>query len=148
MPKNLDYIPHNQYTEPGYIAARPPAHRALRFKFVPMMGEQRDKINAAYREGQGTYFRVGSREIAPFIKEWSLLNGAGKPVPISVDSIRRLKPMLLDKLIDIISGAGVSDIDPDWTDEVKDVADDLTIAAGQPGADLPGEIREDADVKN
>lgn len=144
----IGYIPADpSFCVPGYIKAQLPAHDELRFKYRPMLAEERGKVNAALPRGPEEYYPVAAEEIARFLKSWSLKTDKGKDVPVSADSIRRVEPLLLERLINIVVGWGVSDIDPQWPEELKRATAGLASESGATRTP-PADIMEEADLKN
>ena len=113
-----DYI-DDGYTEHGHIAAEERIHGLLDFEYRPALPAVRDRVTAhllrdppnydAYREAVG---RALGRD-PKLLQSWSLVNATGQPVEISEANLKRVKPMLLDKLWAIVSGSRASDLEAD-----------------------------------
>lgn len=149
-PTNLNYIPDDGYTEPGYIDPQPLLHGALRFSFRPMITEERAKLLAAVENMSGdAYDRMAADMMAKKLVEWDLVDAKGEPVPISARIVLRLKPALFNTLYKIMLGFDATDRDPDWQDETADLkaAEQYASALSEHG-DMPGEVRAEGDAKN
>ena len=114
-----DFLPDG-YDRPFYIEPVPGLHGALRGRFRPMLPTQ----SAAILEsppGETTPKRYvrWARIVAPHLIAWSLTEkdahcGEQLQREITPDNILHLPPTVFRRLVDIVSGFGASDTDPDW----------------------------------
>jgi hypothetical protein len=99
------------YQESGYIAADEGLHGPLTFTYRPVLVQTRDTLNALIARDTPdteTFVRKVTEQLAKSVIEWSLRN-KGELVPINADTMRRVRPRLLDKLWGVVSGARRSD---------------------------------------
>jgi hypothetical protein len=140
------FIPDDGYTESGFIRARAGLHGALRFRYRPMLVEDRSRILGEFEHLRPEAAELkAAGEIHRRLVWWDLCDGQSKPVPISLDVVRRLKPAVFARVWAIVLGTEPSDIDPGWSAEEKLAAAELQATAG-PGP--VGDAREVRDEKN
>jgi hypothetical protein len=115
--KQLDWrnnIIRDGFTQRAYIAEDERLHGELRFNYRPMLPEEvgtMDNFMAQYiREPVKVNCKI-CQVCAEKIIDWSE-ELDGKPLAISENSLRRLRPQLLTKLYNVISGSRPSDEDP------------------------------------
>ena len=124
------------YTEERYIKAVERMYPEVRFKFRPILAEDRAALidNAAIASEQDPKKgeRVIGQALADHLVEWSLKL---KPVP---ENIMRLKPSLMVRLsMVILYGRDPGDTDPTKTMDKKLEADaTASFSASKPDADL------------
>jgi hypothetical protein len=144
----LNFVPNDGYTEPGYLAAVPGKYSEMRFTFRPLLAEEK-RIMAEQVERMKPAQEV--QKVAGIlmtnVKMWDLKDGKGEVVPISLDTVRRLKPSVFWALWGIVSGSDASDIDPQWEEADKERIVGEQIAAISAPAPY-GESREASDEKN
>ena len=107
------------FTQAGYIAEVENLHGECRFNYRPMLPEESLKMDIF----RGQFFNDGTKivnEIAtllqPRIESWSE-SVDGEPLKITVVNLRRIRPQLLHKLYDVVSGNRASDTDPSRSEE-------------------------------
>lgn len=130
MPKVLNYIPDG-YTETGYIAEVPRIHGEVRFTFRPMLNEERAIVygRRAKELSPRELEQQFAAEIVARVNEWSLVQDDGSPLAITRENVLRLKPMLFQRLFQIVAGSDASDVDPTWPQEAKAEVADAKIEA-------------------
>lgn len=143
----LNYIPDG-YTQHGYLEASDGKHDALAFAFRPMLPEERDAVEETLATRPA---RQGSQMVAAAVThalvEWDLRDENGCPVAVGLDYVRRLRPVLLDKLYAVISGREASDPPTrQAVSEEKDFVARLLEAAGT--GCTPCELGLEDDRKN
>lgn len=101
------------WTESGYIAEAPGLHPACRFEYRPML---RSEIYRCAREAEKAtddYLPVLAKWLAKKLVAWDLCGKDGRPAATTPDVLLRLRPRLLDRLVDVVWGREPSDPDPD-----------------------------------
>lgn len=98
------------YTESASIAAEPGLWQEMRFTFRPMLADE----YAAFSDfcGRNTDVKAKqeiARRLAEKVKDWDLVDSAGKPVPVTQQNLLRIKPVLLAKLWNIVCGLQAGD---------------------------------------
>ena len=130
------------YTQAGFIAAREGMHDDLRFTYRPMLPEEVDKVQAVLEREDVLASHAAIRGVLiDKLKDWS------DKLPITADSLRRLRPVLWNRIYLIVAGRQPSDPDPTATPEQRDswLAD--VMESGKAGQTV-GEARAEADAKN
>ncbi|MBE3132931.1 MAG: hypothetical protein IMZ55_05620 [Acidobacteria bacterium] len=139
-----NYLPDDGYTENGYIEAIAGLHAEMRFRYRPLLAEQRGQI---MRQLEGLKEEEQVVRIAPILarqlQEWDLRLPDGSPVAIRESSVRRLRPAVFYRLWGIVTGTVPSDLDPRWSDDEKQSAVELLLEAGP-----VGDARERRNEKN
>lgn len=123
---SCDYI-DDGYQEPGYIAAEEGLHGPLEFEFRPILAAQRDRANSLIQREQPQFDRFheeAGKALAGAVKRWSITDRSGNPVPITADTLKRIKPRLLDKLWVVCTGAMTSDARPGQAEHKIDLEAD------------------------
>lgn len=109
----LNYIPDDQYTERGYIAAFPRIHAELRFQFRPFTRSACSRLREKVRLlGEEAADQAVSEAVAGSLVSWSLVDAQGAAIPVSKDAILKLKPELWFRLVHIVQGVAAPDEDP------------------------------------
>jgi hypothetical protein len=141
----LGYVPHDGYTERGYIAESKRLHPALRFEFRPVLNADRATYIQAMEELKAPQLKQAEAALlARHLVSWNLGDPAGKPVAISEATLVRLKPRLFNRLFQVVMGEEVGDDDPQAPAATHGV--DLLEAIRQ--GSTPGQVRAEADAKN
>jgi len=111
----LDYL-EDGYTEDGYIAAAPGLHNAIEFRYRPLTSDERSTILDKTAKVQTAPLRnaVIREHLVKQIESWSIVDKNGAAMAITVETIKRLKPAVFDKLWDIIGG---------WAGSQREAAD-------------------------
>lgn len=140
----LGYI-HDGYTVPGYIAASPRLHPALRFTFRPVLSQNRAVIfrRIANANDPRREESLAAQAIAAQLLDWDLRDHKGEAVAIEASQILRLQPRLMNRLFRIVMGDEAGDEDPLLTDDARDQDAESELAAA-----LAGCTPEEADAKN
>ena len=103
------------YTQAGFIAAREGMHDDLRFTYRPMLPEEVDKVQAVLeREDVAASHAAIRGVLLEKLKSWS------DELPVTADSLRRLRPALWNRLYLIAAGRQPSDPDPKATPDERD----------------------------
>jgi hypothetical protein len=136
------------YTQPGYILPVERLHDALRFRFRPVLAEERSLLaDSALTATAASYLRQVAALVAEKLVDWNVTDPQGNDVEISPANVLRLQPELLLKLQQIVLGVVASDIDPRWPDEQVDRLAEEELAATAGGCSI-GEAREQESEKN
>jgi hypothetical protein len=85
--------------------------------------------------------------VAARVKGWSLVDGDGKAVEITPETVSRVRPVTLYKLTNIVLGLSPSDTDPQWKEETKTTVSQAAFDAVVAGT-VVGQITEAAAEKN
>lgn len=141
----LNIIPDG-YTEEGYIAEDVRLHGELRFSYRPMLAEDRDAIEKVARAGSAVQAHALYRKaVASRVTNWSEQDAHGVPVPINDANLKRMRPLLFDRLYNVVSGFRASDADPTRELTPEEIDHELEAAiTGQP----VGDVRAEANAKN
>jgi hypothetical protein len=134
------------YTQPGYIQPVERLYDAMRFRFRPVLTEERSRLTEAATTSAG-FLRQMAALVAEKLVEWDIRDPLGNDVEISPAHVLRLQPELLVKLQQIVLGAVASDLDPDWADEQINRLADEELAASTVGCTI-GEARQQESEKN
>lgn len=100
------------YTEKAYVAPRPGIHGSVSFAFRPMTHEQRSVVYTQVAKGGGDASKAVVASVARFIVSWDLCWDDGKEAAVTAENVARLRPALIDRLHDIVSGYAAGDTDP------------------------------------
>ena len=146
--KELAFTTGDGYTEQGYLKAVPGMHPDVRFLFRPMSTPQRAKLlNAGDKtKDQLKLFRLQAEAIIEewkLLLEWNITDVAGKALPVTVESMMKLKPRLFFGIIAIITGTEPSDIDDEAPHRQAEATKDLRTLLRE-----DEETTEEADAKN
>lgn len=135
---------HDGYTRTGYVAEVPRLHPAIRFTYRPMLAVHRatafNAIRAATAEKSE---EVVSKAIVGHVVEWDVVDSKGGPVDLTVANAQRLLPPVRAALLNIITGDGPSDRDPEASEEEVDAEGERLLEAA-----LSGRSLEETDLGN
>jgi hypothetical protein len=134
-------------TLPGYVAASPGLHVALRFQYRPATISERVQLAAPGQDApsQGFAHRTAAL-LAQRLVSWELPDAAVQQ-PVSAQSVLALQPQLFEKLHHVVLGYVASDIDPAWPAEVgAEVLRDR--AHAESSGRTPGETADERREKN
>lgn len=114
-------------TDRGYIKADPGLHGSLLFHFRPMLPEEQAAL-AKHLQTQepkrGT--QLQAEAMVRKLVDWdNTIDGV--EVPITVDTVRRLRPMLFSRLYLTISGVRPSDPIPGERSETDEKTGEVTL---------------------
>ncbi len=117
MAKRYNYIPSEDYTFDGYIAARPGSYDfPTRFKFHQMFTEKVSPFLQSlerFADKADQRDRACAVEMAKHVKEWDIVDPDGNDVEVSATAMLRLHPALFNRLFRIvITGLDGCDVDP------------------------------------
>lgn len=133
----MDHIPDSSdFTETRYIAARARLHSGVFITFRPtdimqsaMLLEVRSRVNEA------KFVEVLVRELSKRITDWSLTmlanpsdptSGEMVPMPVTEKFVKTLRPILLNRIFDIVIwGADGGDVPPDQIEPVTGNQDEF-----------------------
>lgn len=109
----------------GYVAARERLHDEIRFRYRPMLAEDVELTEVESSKGDDP--RKGVRLIAAQVSQrvgaWSEVDEKGETVPITVETVRRLRYPVLLAIYKIVAGLRASDPDPN--NKTEDAEGDL-----------------------
>lgn len=143
---DLSIIPNDGYTLDAYVKAEPGIHGEHRIKFRPLLHEER----YSYGEALG---KKSPREASQFmcsvlakhLKGWDVKNVNGDELPVVAESVRILRPDLLEKFYAIVSGRAAGDADPNVPLPASDLDNEAqALLEGR----AVGNVREENDLKN
>ena len=148
--ERLRYI-EDGYTEDGFVRQRRGMFdQDLRFLFRPLTVAQREAMlfKCAKRRAKGddagivAELALQAGVVAKQILEWDYKRPDGKPIPISAESLLKMKPMLFSAVCSIVQGYEPSDLD-DEAPHLQAKNDEAEIAEI-----LGGGSTEEFDAKN
>jgi hypothetical protein len=144
----LDYI-SDGYTEAAFLKGEDRIHGPFRFEFRPMLVEERALLysDAVERLPDDAKLKKRAQAVAARIKSWSLEDGNRRPVAPDVGNLLRLKATLFWRVLNVVMGIDVGDLDPEAEDAETLAAIDARIEAAVAGKTTV-ELREVADAKN
>ena len=100
-------------TEPGYVAALPGIHDALRFTFRRALGWENAQIR---REPLGLKPKEAEYQWAKFIRahlaSWDARDAKDEMLPLSDDNVYALNPALQEAVLGIVMSQRASDPEP------------------------------------
>ena len=136
------------YTQPGYIQPVDRLHNALRFRFRPVLADERSRLtDTAPTTTAAGYLRQVAALLAEKLVDWDIADPLGNAVDVSPSNVLRLQPELLLKLQQIVLGVMASDLDPRWPDEQINRLAEEDLAATAAGCSI-GEARQQESEKN
>lgn len=142
------------YTESAYLARWPAeldkaaVYEAVRIRFRPATHRERVAFFEASKNRTET--ENDQRTVALIVRhvqEWDVRNRRGQIAPINTDTVRALKPMLFDRLFNIVLGYDCGDIDPEASREKLEELDRDAAAAAEEGKSV-SDYRAERDEKN
>ncbi len=114
----LGFIPDG-YTREGYALGVPLLYDPIRFKYRPMLVQERQAfLEESTRHKPEENNRRSADLCVGRILSWNLAfpPGFGEGiVPITSDNVMRLQPELFEKLLGIVMGLDGGHADPQWT---------------------------------
>lgn len=132
--ERLRYI-DDGYTEDGFVRKRPGMwDEDLRFLFRPLtVGQQKMLVQKCYKRREKgddaavlDELKFQAQAVAHAIKEWDYKRPDGKEIPVSSESLLKMKPMLFAAVCSIVCGYEPSDVDSDAA-HLKDSNDDADL---------------------
>jgi hypothetical protein len=136
------------YTQPGYVQPVERLYKALRFRFRPVLADERSRLtDGASTATAASYLRQVAALLAEKLVDWDITDPRGNDVEISPANVLRLQPELLQKLQQIVLGVVPSDLDPRWPDEQVNRLAEEELAATRAGCSI-GEARQRESEKN
>ncbi len=134
---------HDGYTRDGYIAAREGLHPAVRFKYRPVMPQDRAvifrKIQVADDPRRGE--EISAAAVVQSIEEWDIRKQDGSLVKLATSQALRLVPSVIDRLFLIVMGSSGTDSDPEASIEDRAERADSDLEAALAGT-TPEELEE------
>lgn len=123
------------YTRRAYIAPDG-NHTGLMFAYRPTLPDAVDELLAKTKSLSPTArLQAIASHCVAHISEWSEVDDADNPVPISVETFMRLPWKLVARTEGIITGFSYSDLPPDYTDDELARWSQSQKANGPPGID-------------
>jgi hypothetical protein len=135
------------YTQPGYIRPVERLYDAMRFRFRPVLAEERNRLIDVAGSSIAGYTRQMAALMAEKMVDWDITDHLGNEVELSAANLLRLQPELSLKLQQIVLGAIASDVDPRWSDEQVNRLAEEELAATVAGCTI-GEARQQESEKN
>lgn len=139
---------HDGLTEKAYIGPFERLYGELYIEYRPTTSEQVNRFLDGIKN-RNSLAALGKAEVtAVFTKlvSWSLQDDEGNEIPLSVDNVARLQPVLLKRVTNIvIYGTDGGDQDPE-SQQDSELAD-IMASAAETGRRI-SELREERDVKN
>ena len=81
------------YTQPGYILPVDRLHHALRFRFRPVLAEERSRLtDSTLTATAAGYLRQGAALLAEKLVDWNITDPRANDVEISPANVLRLQP--------------------------------------------------------
>lgn len=137
------------YTERAFIAGIPRLHPPVHLTYRPFLQEERHRLLTENGKLPPAKASLNTANVlAKKIQSWDLADAKGEPVKVDAEAIRRLKPALLSRLVEIVMGLEPSDEDPDagMPDDISaGLADEL--AAMETGKAI-ADVKAASDQKN
>ncbi|MCA9221573.1 MAG: hypothetical protein KDA71_14680 [Planctomycetales bacterium] len=140
------------FTRSGYIKPIELLHQGLEFTYRPMLPEdtlrlEREIDQVAGEDAGGEALAIAN-SMANYVREWSEVDEKGKPLPVSMDAMRRLPLPLLRRVHYIVAGVQASDVKPSESENAEAGRTRLrelqAIATGQP----PGQVTLEEQLGN
>lgn len=98
-----EFFINDGYTRTAEIPAEPGIHPALSITYRPGLLEQRFMFQRAASQEPAEQAKVAAGIVARHVTDWSARSGDSK-APIKPDTIRRMHPALLSKILDYVLG--------------------------------------------
>ena len=99
------------YTRDGYVAPLERQHEGCAFKFRPMLLEQNEQVTSQVEKADSVKAaHIIAAAVSKHLVSWSESDKDGQPLPITFENVRRLHPVLLNKMRGIIGGYYPSDL--------------------------------------
>lgn len=136
---------HDGYTVDGYIDGVDRLYPAVRFRFRPMLTQNRAVIDnqiSLSRDPRKTE-SIAAQVICAQLEAWDLVKPDGETIKLTVSEVLRIPPALMNRLYRVVMGMDPPDEDPDVPDAQRDDNADEAVTAA-----LAGQTPEDAAAKN
>jgi hypothetical protein len=147
----LEFIPDGYDKEPGFIRAVAGVHKELRFTYRPCLPEEQSELlSHAKAETDAAFDRRCAAFVSARLRTWSLVDRTKTPpvaVEVTTKNVLRLRTHVFRRLYEVITGLGITDIDPDWSEEKQIEVADQQFESALTGK-TPGEVAADAAAKN
>jgi hypothetical protein len=148
MSEVLGFIPDDGYTEAGVIVAVPGLYPRIEIEFRPMLMQERaDYFKGAEQLQGGNLRRFAAGYLKKHLVKWDLRNRKREAVPITVETVMKLKERLFNRLFAIVSTDEAPDIEPDKLPEARDEDAADILRAAETGRTL-AEVKEERERKN
>lgn len=121
-------------------------HEEIRGHVRPMGFRDMKELRRKAQKGQ-KFDELMLAECEKRLLDWDLKDRAGEPIGTDTKSIGRLPEPLVDRLVDVVSGYGGGDVDPDAPAAEQAELSKLETLAEANGTTV-GIERETADAKN
>lgn len=143
----LAFIPDG-YTETGILREVPGLHPRIKFRFRPLLIEQRVEYFAVAEKLQGMQLRrLVALHLSRQLVDWDLKDPQGNVIPLTPEAILRLKPRVFDRLFEIIAGEAAPDELPEQTPAEVEAVTRYLLEAAATGKS-PQQVREEHERKN
>ena len=124
-------IIHDGYTIDAYVREAPRLYQAMRFKFRPMLAESVSELGRRTEKAEGAQFMaIVAKVVSEQIVEWDETDAKGNPVPVSLETTRRLPYPLLFRLYGIVRMMEPHDEVP----QTEEAVDELMAAIANGGS--------------
>jgi hypothetical protein len=136
------YIPDG-FTASIYLAEIPRVYEAVRARYRPLLAEDRAEFLAQEeRLAPRQRERAGAKMLEAQLVDWDLHDDQGQPLPVKVDVILRLQPLLRRRLSLIVLGLDSGDED-DQADATTRQQRDQDLAEAQRQGRPVGDVADD-----
>jgi hypothetical protein len=144
--KQPTYFPDG-YTRRGYIKAEENHYGSLAFTYRPALVEERDRITESLKQNPSNKSNEHIRGLLKKqLHDWDLVNDKDQPVEVNAENIRRLHPIVYDKLYLIVTGQIATDPlpQPDEEQQHDFLLEMEALATGR----APGDVKAESDLGN
>lgn len=140
------FIPDG-YIDEGFVQGKKGSFdEDTRFKYRPMLPKESDALIRRC-SGKDDMLDIEVEECAPHLIEWDMTGPDGKPVEPTAANLLQVRRGLLVRILGIIMGLEVSDIDPRWDDAKRKAIEDLKRKGDESGRP-PGDIESEGNEGN
>jgi hypothetical protein len=139
-PEASAFLPNDAYYERGFIRDVPGLHPAVRFVYRPMdirkVGRM-ETVFAKEKDQSKVYIQQATTIVdQKHLIEWDVKDAKGAVLPITVDNLMRIKPMIFIGICAVIMGRGPSDAEDDAPHLANEIDRDAQAFIG--GEEHPG----------
>jgi hypothetical protein len=145
----LAVIPDGYERTDGYVRAAPGLWPDVRFSFRPALAAERTGLSREHAgKDAAEQVRLTSEFLRGKLTRWDVVDGAGRPVPLTDANLRRLHPGLMDRLLSVVLGYECPDRDPRSRDAEAQAENARDLREAAERGVTPGDVREARDAKN
>ncbi len=140
------FLIRDGYTEHGYIREEERLYPALRFQFRPLTFAERDAVASSITgKSPSESAEMFCKAVVAHVTKWDAVED-NKALPIDLETVRLMRPNLVDRLYNIISGRLCGDYDKEAPQAPQEKMDSALKSAlyGKP----PGQVKEERAEKN